>query len=612
MLESSYFLFAENSSRSQFIEQLALQKAPEGKGYGDIQLLEELHPPHRFDFLLLESTQVSSLEPDLLIVEDEWAYTKELLQAAAQVEEIQRIIVCSDYETIERLLQLKGTNAPPAVVTLDFKLGWTEELLEGRTLRLYKLLRQKLPNSSVIGITNFESKEHAVNLIQQMHADGYNVFDKSLTRSGDLLANILRNEIGIQRSKLQTSDNNPEKLKLSRYDQAKANRVFEVLGLDFARYQEDPRFAHLPMPYIGGSPQSKLIKSLIIRYADSSLPVLIRGPRGTGKEVIANAIHNLGPNRHRKMITVNCASIVPELFESELFGIKAKVASDVAERKGYFEQAKGGTLFLDEVAEIPLRFQAKLLRAIASPYEVVPVGAVFTRDVIQLTDVRVIFATNANLEEMVLSHRFRADLYDRLSAGAYFPEILPLHHRPEDIEVLIDYFLAKMGGDSLSPKARNLLLDYSWPGNVRELKSVIGRAVEFNRHQNQRPISEDLIDFFLPITPVPYPAPQSVLLSQNPESPRRNKHRKAAKLLDAIEIALVRLQPRQMVNREILAAEMHTIEKGQKGYAPTTLSTLVSDLRPELKELLYKEQNAFNWPLSRQFYGPIKRLITHH
>jgi transcriptional regulator with GAF, ATPase, and Fis domain len=211
--------------------------------------------------------------------------------------------------------------------------------------------------------------------------------------------------------------------------------------------------------------------------ARSSAPVLLFGETGTGKEVIARAIHERSAFRHGPFHRVNCGAISPELIDSELFGHEqGAFTGAVARRKGWFEQADGGTLFLDEVGELSLAAQVRLLRVVQDD-EVVRVGG--ERPV--RVNVRIVAATHRDLPAMVATHAFREDLFYRLSV---FPIVIPpLRDRPADIARFAEYFAARaasrFGLRAVPPTAADvqLLQDYHWPGNVREIAAVLDRAV---------------------------------------------------------------------------------------------------------------------------------------
>jgi transcriptional regulator with PAS, ATPase and Fis domain len=224
---------------------------------------------------------------------------------------------------------------------------------------------------------------------------------------------------------------------------------------------------------IGSSVELQEIVDVVRQVAPSDITVLITGESGTGKEIIARAIHAASSRADRPMISVNCGAIPEGIIESELFGHeKGAFTSAVETRKGYFEIADGGTIFLDEIGEMPLATQVKLLRVLENG-EFMRVGASVPRH----TDVRVIAATNKNLEYEVQQKRFRPDLYFRLrSVNIVLP---PLRNRRGDIPALIEHFVKELAGRSkirfegFTDDATELLMQYHWPGNVRELRNVI-------------------------------------------------------------------------------------------------------------------------------------------
>jgi DNA-binding NtrC family response regulator len=213
---------------------------------------------------------------------------------------------------------------------------------------------------------------------------------------------------------------------------------------------------------------------LVERVAPSDASVLITGESGTGKELIAQAIHRLSSRAEGSFIDINCAAFQESLLESELFGYEAGAFSGAKGRKlGLIELADGGTLFLDEVTELPAQLQAKLLRAIETR-TFFRVGGVRKVEV----NVRIVAATNRNLDSVVSDGSFRSDLLYRING--FQIDLSPLRERPEDIEPLTRYLLNDVGGTappSLEPMALEALRTYSWPGNVRQLKNCLERAV---------------------------------------------------------------------------------------------------------------------------------------
>ena len=232
---------------------------------------------------------------------------------------------------------------------------------------------------------------------------------------------------------------------------------------------------------IGGSRTLKKMLKAVQSVATTDTTALLLGETGTGKELVARAIHHLSPRKHRTLIKVNCAALPAGLIESELFGHEKGAFTGALFRKiGRFELADGGTIFLDEIGDLQLDLQAKLLRVLQEG-EFERVGASHTIKV----NVRVIAATNRDLEKALQEDRFRADLYYRLNV---FPIGIPsLRERKEDIPVLVQYFVMKYGTklgkriETIPQKTMDALRAYPWPGNVRELENVIERALILSR-----------------------------------------------------------------------------------------------------------------------------------
>lgn len=228
---------------------------------------------------------------------------------------------------------------------------------------------------------------------------------------------------------------------------------------------------------IGDSPPINDLKQQIAIAAPTNGWVLITGENGTGKELVARAIHNLSNRRDKPFVEVNCAAIPEDLIESELFGHeKGAFTGATTQRKGKFDLANEGTLFLDEIGDMSLKTQAKVLR-ILQERKFERVGGTRTIEV----DVRVIAATNKNLEEQIQKGNFREDLFYRLNVLPF--HVPPLRERKEDIAALVRHFLAHFSRQesredkTLTPEAMKALQNYPWPGNVRELKNLIERLV---------------------------------------------------------------------------------------------------------------------------------------
>jgi formate hydrogenlyase transcriptional activator len=245
--------------------------------------------------------------------------------------------------------------------------------------------------------------------------------------------------------------------------------------------QEEIQTAYNFEEIIGTSPPLRRALQDVETVAPTDSTVLIFGETGTGKELIARALHNLSGRREHTLVKVNCAAIPTGLLESEMFGHeRGAFTGAVEQRKGRFELAHRGTIFLDEVEEIPLELQPKLLRVLQE-HEFERLGSGKT----QRVDVRVLAATNADLAQMVAEKKFRSDLYYRLNV---FPIALPpLRERPEDIPLLVHFFAQKFAQQMKKPietiptETMTQLTAYSWPGNVRELQNLIERAVILSR-----------------------------------------------------------------------------------------------------------------------------------
>jgi transcriptional regulator with GAF, ATPase, and Fis domain len=232
---------------------------------------------------------------------------------------------------------------------------------------------------------------------------------------------------------------------------------------------------------IGKSVAMRLVFTLLERVVSVDDTILVEGETGTGKELVAEAIHEESQRVGGPFIVFDCSAVAATLLESELFGhVRGAFSGALANREGAFEAAEGGTLFLDEVGELPLELQPKLLRALER-FEVRPLGSNVHRRV----DVRVVAATNRNLSEEVAKGRFREDLYYRLAVLRV--ELPPLRERPEDIPLLIEHFTKQLSGRARGPGAASVgalpdktvraMMAEAWPGNVRELRNAVARAL---------------------------------------------------------------------------------------------------------------------------------------
>ncbi len=324
---------------------------------------------------------------------------------------------------------------------------------------------------------------------------------------------------------------------LENYRLIKENRLLSEALSDRYRYGN----------IIGKSKPMLEIYDLISKVAQSKASVLITGPSGTGKELIAKAIHYDSPRKDRPFISVNCGALTETLLESELFGHeKGAFTGALSMKKGRFELADGGTLFLDEVGDMPPPLQVKLLRVLQE-MEFERVGGTKTIKV----DVRVLSASNRNIKEDVAEGKFREDLFYRLNVINI--EVPSLRERTEDIRLLVNHFIEKYRKDEgqerieLSPEAWKVLYSYSWPGNVRELENIIERAVVLN--------SDGLIG----------PADLPVELSERQEEVEVDRfiplEAPLQKTLEQIEEKLIRRALKQCDNVQSHAAEMLGITK---------------------------------------------------
>jgi transcriptional regulator with PAS, ATPase and Fis domain len=286
----------------------------------------------------------------------------------------------------------------------------------------------------------------------------------------------------------------------------------------------------------------------IAKVADTKSTVLLYGERGTGKELVARSIHYNSGRNERPFIPVDCASLAETLIESELFGhVRGAFTGALATKRGLFEEADGGTVFLDEISNLSLSLQAKLLRFLQE-HEIKRVGGT---DSIKV-DVRVIAATNQQLEPLVRDERFREDLFDRLNVVSI---ALPsLRERKEDIPLLATHFLQKFTEENhknishISPEALQILTHYSWPGNVRELEHTIERAVILSVHPIILP--EDLpgkifeeareTAFLLPGEPLPLKEVEKQYVLKVLEGVKGNKKR-ASEILGIDRTTLYRI-----------------------------------------------------------------------
>jgi DNA-binding NtrC family response regulator len=353
-------------------------------------------------------------------------------------------------DTLERRLRKQGLAVTGAASFADALVKAQEDqfdvalldlhLPDGTGIELLSKLKENQPELEALMLTAHGSMETA---IQAMKAGAYDYLTKPF-QLPDL-------EVHIQKAF--------EKVRLARRERQ---------WIDQIRY-ESPRYR-----LVGSSQALQRVVRLIEKVAPSESTVLIRGASGTGKELVARALHYNSPRRDRPLVTVNCAALQETLLESELFGHeKGSFTGATQAKAGLIEVAEGGTLFIDEIAEMAPGLQAKLLRVLENGHYR-RVGS--TKE--NRADVRIVAATNKDLEEEQKAGRFREDLYYRLNVVAI--KLPLLRERPEDVVELVQHFLTtrKAGARpfEIQPEALEMLRRHNWPGNVRELANVLERA----------------------------------------------------------------------------------------------------------------------------------------
>jgi DNA-binding NtrC family response regulator len=366
---------------------------------------------------------------NLVIVDDERAI-REICREVAQSLGFNAMVADSAEHTY-RLLDSQTVD----VVLLDLKLPGA-----GGLEALHRI-KQRRPDAEVIVVTGYATVQSAV---QAMKNGAYDYVTKPF--SMDELKLLLQRVTA--------------HLKLKSENRMLRERIKSKQGFG---------------GIVGRSPEMDKLYRIIAKAAQSSHPVLILGESGTGKEMVSRSIHFSGPFRDKPFIPVDCGSLVPTLIESELFGyVKGAFTGAMQSKEGLLAIAEGGTVFLDEVGELPVDLQAKLLRAIQEK-EIRPVGSTKRVPI----NVRILAATNRDLEQAVAQGAFRRDLYFRLNVLSL--RIPPLRERRQDIPLLVAYFLERLSRSSgqertLSDDALKALLAYDWPGNVRELENCLERA----------------------------------------------------------------------------------------------------------------------------------------
>jgi len=305
-------------------------------------------------------------------------------------------------------------------------------------------------------------------VVEALRGGAYDFIHKPIDR--DYLVAVLRRAIEMRELSRRVKQ---QQLALERH----VNELEVIVEERTRELRQTNEVIERPLPWlIGPGAQMEKIVQQIRQVADSPLTVLVEGETGTGKELVARAIHSLSSRREKPFVAVDCGAIPDTLIESELFGYEKGAFTGAHQRKdGYFQRAHGGTLFLDEIANVPLPTQAKLLRALQDQ-QVQPLGS---KEPIRVS-ARIIAASNVSLEREVRAGRFRQDVYYRLNE---FRITLPPLRERDDILHLANVFLPEAGLElgrpcrKISEAAAQVLLRYQWPGNIRELRNVIRRAM---------------------------------------------------------------------------------------------------------------------------------------
>ncbi|MFN3740566.1 MAG: sigma-54-dependent transcriptional regulator [Thermodesulfovibrionales bacterium] len=369
----------------------------------------------------------------------------------------ERILIVEDEETLaaslKRVLGKEGysidlaTDAESGLELIDralYDLIITDIILPGMNgIELLKKVKERYPDQIVIIITAYASLETAV---EALRSGAHDYVIKPIIH--EEIKQIVRNAL----------------------KQRALQRENVLLKKELERHYD---FSHI----IGESPAIKKIIEEVKKIANAKSNVLLLGETGTGKELIARAIHFSSNRAEKPFIPINCSAIPENLLESELFGhVRGAFTGAVSSKRGLFEEANSGTVFLDEIGELPLSLQAKLLRVLEDQ-EIRPVGSNQSVRV----DIRFISATNKDLLQLVREGKFREDLFYRLNVISI--TLPPLRERGEDIELLSRYFIERYSREhgkevkNIEENALRLLKKYHWPGNIRELQNVIERAV---------------------------------------------------------------------------------------------------------------------------------------
>ena len=373
------------------------------------------------------------MDREILLADDEVTF-RETFAKVLREEDMSVTVVGNGTDAIDAI-----TKQPFGVVVLDIRMPGADGI---KVLR--EIMRMR-PETRVIMVTAYGTVEMAVEAIKLGACD----YVMKPVVMDDILTKIRQN--------MKYLDLREENKQLKQ----ELTRRFDISQI------------------IGKSPAMRSVFEMIRKVAPTKSNVLITGKSGTGKELVARAIHSLAAQNSRRFLAVNCSAIPESLLESELFGHKkGSFTSAVRDRKGLFESARAGTLFMDEIGHMPMSCQVKLLRAVEHR-QIIPVGSTEPVDI----DLRLMAATNKDLPKEIKAGRFREDLYYRMNVvGIHLPELC---ERKEDIPLLVEHFIKQFNSEmgkmcvGVSDAVMRLFMSYDWKGNIRELENVIERASIF-------------------------------------------------------------------------------------------------------------------------------------
>jgi two-component system, NtrC family, response regulator PilR len=418
------------------------------------------------------SREISQEEMKIVIVEDDKILAKTICKYIQRKLPISVSVFNSGDDFLSNLSTLKNVKKFCLITDISLEKG-PDGLL------LIDLLKEQNLNFVAIAVTGFASIENAIRATKKgvFH---YLTKPFELENLVSLVQSAFKEVLKVDISSLGSVNNQSIGKKDEFNDHIEfGSNTSKLIKQKLIKKIDIPKISENDMSYgmVGRSHKMKMLFERIRKVSNSNATVLIQGPSGTGKELIAQAIHYLSNRRKHQLISVNCGAIPNELLESELFGhMKGSFTGAVSDRKGRFELGDKGSIFLDEIGDMPIMLQVKLLRVLQNR-QIEVIGSSKSIDI----DTRVITATHKDLDKAVQDKSFREDLYYRLNVVPI--KVPSLKERIEDIPLLISYFLSKFVSHDQSnminfdEKALELIMSYDWPGNVRELENLIQRSV---------------------------------------------------------------------------------------------------------------------------------------